>query len=511
MYSQLQNLYPILLSDTIVYDRPMMLYIGTGGSLRVLTSGGDDVTLRNVPDGSTLPILVSKVFATGSTVGNVLATQFDGDVLSYFSTLPSWVLREFSLAFDAEGAEELGDYEAGTLYFRDSNFNRVPATFSRTTTATRVNEQGLIETVATNVPRIDYTDGSAKLLMEPSRTNIIKYSEDFRNTAQAGESRPWFYAAVGTASVPIVTHNYAISPDGTTNATRIQFDLNGGTTSNDVSQVGQDPTITIGVAYTATIWLKSADGNSYSVAIDTNGGTDPSLLATVTNQWQRFQVTTTAITVNGFLRIRLRGNESTSDSADILAWGAQLEEGSYPTSYIPTAGSAVTRNEDSFQNNSLGSYFNTNEGSIYWKYTDNPLLLSTVNINSFGVNEVFGSKYIRYRGRDDASLIQSTGIANNISFAGTDIHLLSYSVRWDGTNLSVFGDSSLIDSEPQSDDFNPVSFGYSSGGIDASVTTKYEKIIFFPTALTDDQCKDLTLDGYDSYEAMAAALGYTTY
>jgi len=171
--------------------------------------------------------------------------------------------------------------------------------------------------------------------------------------------------------------------------------------------------------------------------------------------------------------------------------GYQLEVGSYPTSYIPTAGSAVTRNVDSFQNNSLGSYFNTNEGSIYWKYTDNPLLLSTVNINSFGLNEVSGSKYIRYRGNNTNTLIQPVGVANNISLTGTDRHLLSYSVRWDGTNVSVFGDSSLINSESQTDDFNPVSFGH-AGTITAYVTTKYEKIIFFPTALTDDECEQLT-------------------
>jgi len=102
--------------------------------------------------------------------------------LDYFRGLPTWVQNKASLSFSAEGAEQQNDYEAGTLYFRDSNFNRVGATFSRTTTATRVNKQGLIESVAANVPRIDYTDGSAKLLLEPSRTNNLKFDLRIKNT-----------------------------------------------------------------------------------------------------------------------------------------------------------------------------------------------------------------------------------------------------------------------------------------------------------------------------------------
>lgn len=49
------------------------LYVGTGGNLKVTMSGGDDVTFVNIADGSFLPILVDKVFATGTTASNILA------------------------------------------------------------------------------------------------------------------------------------------------------------------------------------------------------------------------------------------------------------------------------------------------------------------------------------------------------------------------------------------------------------------------------------------------------
>ena len=80
--------------------------------------------------------------------------------------------------------------------------------FSRASVATRVNEQGLIEEVASGLPRIDYTDGSGSWLLEPTATNLITYSEDFSNVAwtkQAGIT-----ITINTADV--------ISPSGLNNA-----------------------------------------------------------------------------------------------------------------------------------------------------------------------------------------------------------------------------------------------------------------------------------------------------
>jgi hypothetical protein len=51
----------------------VVLYIGTGGDLKVLTSGGDEVTFTNIQDGSFLPVQVLRVFATGTTATNIVA------------------------------------------------------------------------------------------------------------------------------------------------------------------------------------------------------------------------------------------------------------------------------------------------------------------------------------------------------------------------------------------------------------------------------------------------------
>ncbi len=50
-----------------------VLYVGTGGDLRVLTAGGDDVIFTGFPDGGFLPVNVVRVFSTNTTAANILA------------------------------------------------------------------------------------------------------------------------------------------------------------------------------------------------------------------------------------------------------------------------------------------------------------------------------------------------------------------------------------------------------------------------------------------------------
>jgi hypothetical protein len=79
-------------------------------------------------------------------------------------------------------------YKAGTLYSVIPNTTLGDMTVVRATTATRVNSAGLIESVANNVPRLDYLNASCpSLLLEPQRTNLQVYSEDFSNPAWTGQ------------------------------------------------------------------------------------------------------------------------------------------------------------------------------------------------------------------------------------------------------------------------------------------------------------------------------------
>ena len=75
-------------------------------------------------------------------------------------------------------------YKEGTLYSIKPTSGAGDMTVVRATTATRVNSAGLIESVANNVPRLDYLNASCpSLLLEPQRTNLVTYSEQLDNAA----------------------------------------------------------------------------------------------------------------------------------------------------------------------------------------------------------------------------------------------------------------------------------------------------------------------------------------
>ena len=228
--------------------------------------------------------------------------------------------------------------------------------FTRGTAATRVNEQGLVADVTdTNLPRIDYTDGTGSLLLEPQRTNLVTYSEDFSQSS-------WQKQSAGVASAPIVTSNYSISPDGTLNADRVVFNINAGTTSSDFSQIADQITNNIGDV-TNSIWIKSNTTSNYNMSFVDPNANYTSIV--VTTEWRRFDVTSTTSSTASALRLRLRGSEATSNSADVSVWGAQVEEGSYPTSYIPTSGSTSTRNAEVCNNSGSSDLINSTEGVLY--------------------------------------------------------------------------------------------------------------------------------------------------
>jgi len=232
--------------------------------------------------------------------------------------------------------------------------------FTRATTATRVNSSGLIEEMAINVPRLEYplidgvVNGCPSLLLEPQSTNLITHSSELTNSS-------WVKTNSGTGSAPSITSNYSISPDGTQNADRVIFNLNGGTANGDISQVS----VTIGsvssASYTNSVYIKSNTANNYDLVV-----TDPSgghIVKNISTEWQRFDNPRENVT-NASFRIRLRGDEGTSDYADVSIWGAQLEQQLFATSLINTSGSATTRNAETCNGAGDAATFNDSEGVL---------------------------------------------------------------------------------------------------------------------------------------------------
>ena len=106
-------------------------------------------------------------------------------------------------------------YKAGKLYSAVPNDGTGDFTVVRNSTATYIDEDGLIKTALANVPRIDYGTGEAALLVEPQSTNLSLWSEDCDST---------YWRKNNGATVTI---NQIISPDGTLNADRVTFPVDG--------------------------------------------------------------------------------------------------------------------------------------------------------------------------------------------------------------------------------------------------------------------------------------------
>lgn len=213
--------------------------------------------------------------------------------------------------------------------------------YTATTTQPITNYIPVLLTAGGNQPRFDCnptTGESLGLLIEEQRTNLV-----FRSVYAGGN---W------TGYGATLTQNYTIAPDASQTACQI-FSTGFQTTRIDTGA------LTGGTTYAVSIWMKSNTSSNQTIALQV--GDNLALNCTVTPQWQRFTAAVPPAS-GGYNFIDLEGTAN-----DISVWGAQLEQASFATSYIPTTGSAATRTADaaSMTGNNFSSWYNANEGTMY--------------------------------------------------------------------------------------------------------------------------------------------------
>jgi hypothetical protein len=268
--------------------------------------------------------------------------------------------------------------------------------FSRASTGTFIGSNGLLQTAASGVPRFDHnptTGESLGLLVEEARTNTIAYSQAFDNGSV------WLtYAGLSHLG------NTAAAPDGSITA---DTSVEGGGSGYHVTGVG------IGTSgnttYTASCHAKPlgrtwfginiiqntfsyatsgfqliGDGGAYVVSVRSGTFTNVSAsIQKLSNGWYRCIMTfTTDANTGGTNAIRIGpsdgypvgitsdggwGYQGTLNLQALYLWGVQLEQGAFPTSYIPTVASTVTRTPDLVQiaGTNLSSFYNAGRGTIY--------------------------------------------------------------------------------------------------------------------------------------------------
>jgi len=199
------------------------------------------------------------------------------------------------------------------------------------------------------IPRIEYdADGNVLgLLVEESRTNLVTYSEDFSQ---------WSAVGAGTSIVSLSE----LDPAGSSNAALIK------NTGGAYSIASSNITTSLGDTYTVSFWVKSAGlGNdSFRLYFD---GSVISGNFTATSEWQRFSFTGTS---DGSGSVAVTRNTS-NDPFDLYIWGAQLEAGAFPTSYIPTNGATATRSADVASIPVADFGYNQSEGTLFVEFDSN--------------------------------------------------------------------------------------------------------------------------------------------
>ena len=246
-------------------------------------------------------------------------------------------------------------YKSGKIYSVFPTGGDGDFTFSRVDPGTRVGAGGLIETISSNIPRLDYSNGDCpSLLLEPQRTNDFTYSEEFNQSA-------WF------KSNSTVTTNQITAPDGTLTADLLtSTGSNGGvfrfgiwsTTQKTISFFVKKDTSTTAEIYNASSPTNRVLFNLDNGTITTQGGTMTGKIKDFGSGWFRISATHTA-TGNGTFGLKPQTNQR------IFIWGAQSENASYSTSYIKTIVQIQSRQKDICINGGDADLFNITEGTFF--------------------------------------------------------------------------------------------------------------------------------------------------
>ena len=372
-----------------------------------------------------------------------------------------------------------------TLAYSDQygNFKAIPFDFTRATTATRVNKAGLIESVNEGIARINYSDSTqGALLLEPQRTNLLQYSDDYADSY-------WQKSASGSGVAPIVTSNYAISPDGTQNADRIQFDASNSGSNSDTSKFRTTLTLVDGLDYTTSFYAKSKGVTDQKIGIIFDNSQRQ--VFTVTNEWQRFTKTVTQTSTSSICGLDLRG--AVASTSDILVYGFQIEQGSYATSYIPTNGAIATRNQELC--NDATPEINSAEGVLYAEIS---ALANDGEIRYLGLND--GSNDNRvvilyHNSNDSIRAILSSGGTKYVDVTSNVTSVLDFhkvAIRYSSSEFSLWIDGVEVATDTSLNvpiGLNNLDFSINGGGPFYG-NTKGVKL--YNTALTDAQLQTLT-------------------
>lgn len=389
-------------------------------------------------------------------------------------------------------------YKAGKLYSLKPTDGSGDLGVVRATTATRVNSEGLIESVAINEPRLDYTNGSCpSILVEPQRTNLIPNANGY----------------TGNSVYYTITTNQS-SPDGLNNA--VLFVEKTSTSPYSINSV--TATILPNTQYTYSFFVKYAgiqfipinasDGLSgFGATFDALNGVMSSGVGIVQQYqdgWYRVSLTrTSGATANTGTITHGFGVKTGDGVSGFYFFGNQIEAGANATSYIPTIASAVTRNADVISKTGISDLINSREGVLFAniKALTNPATAFS------GISLGSTSNRILFRFSNAANIINVVIVTNSVvevnifynSFNNyaSDFNKIALKYKDNDVSLYINGvkvSESLSCTMPDENAISTLLLadGSSSSASFNSFFGNINVLSVFPNSLTDEQLIELT-------------------
>jgi hypothetical protein len=246
--------------------------------------------------------------------------------------------------------QNIGSIEDNTsysIYFTaTSTTSYLRIGFGGSGTSATIDNVSVKEIIDTNnIPRISYDSNgdNGHILLEPTSTNLVTYSNDFEQ-----------WQSVGSITI---NSNFATSPDGTQNASRLQWTNATNFIYQSLSHIGND--------HTLSIYMKSNTASSQSVRLFMDNGAQGQD-ANVTTEWQRFTFSNSSATTQSNRNVGLIKSGTQVGDLDILIAFAQFEALPYATSYIPTlTGSQEVRATETATGAGSADLINSTEGVLY--------------------------------------------------------------------------------------------------------------------------------------------------
>ena len=454
-----------------------------------------DNKLHCVSDGTYNNAIQSNVFVIGRTY----KITFD---------ITGWTLGDIRVRPSGQSPFQLANANGSyTFYYTATNHQ---IAIERNTPCNMYLENLVVKEVTRdNVPRIDYTGGGCPhILAEPQRTNELLQSNQFDTT--------WIQSGTLTSGQDGV--------GGSTDAWKFE-------NPNSTSSLYQSDT-TSGVQTMSAYFKKNSNYGvrfyafgsvNCSAYFDLNNGAVVSVInstakiETVGADWFRCSMTFDQTTSR--CDFYVTNNASTQVLGNITLQYAQLEIGSYPTSYIPTSGSTVTRNQDIFTRDGIGSLINSTEGVLFVEVA---ALSNDGTYRLMNIRDVSNTDNFIYLGYKDASNTIRTRIEVG-GVASTDMEFVlsnetefnKIAIKWKTNDFALWVNGVEVATDSSGVSFTANTLDELSLDRNGSLefNGKIKQLQVYDTALTDEQLLQLTgesgTDFYESYAEMASALTYT--